>query len=761
MPDAHDASTSPVDSSPADSSPAASSPAASSSTDASPAAPSPAERSPIPPFAKKVPFTRTHHGDSVLDPYEWLRDKDDPEVIAHLTAENAYTDAQTAHLAPLRERLFDEIRSRTQETDLSVPVREGRWWYYSRSFEGRQYGVQCRAPIAADDDWDPPTVADVDAALPALPGEQVIFDANAEAEGHDFFRLGTFDVSADGSTLLYAIDTVGDERYTLRVRDLASGADLGDAVPNTSAGAVLSPDGRHAFYATVDEAWRPDTIWRHELGTEAAADVVVHTEPDERYWVGVGVTRSRGYIEIGIGSSITSESRLVPASDPTAEPFVVWPRREGVEYSVEHAVVGGDDRLLIVHNDDAEDFELVDVAASDPQGERRVILPHRKGVRLESVDAFASRIVLEYRREALTRVAVLPLTEDGYGELRELGFDEPIYTVGAAGNPEWDQPTVRLGYGSLVTPSTVYDWMPDAAQGTPELRMLKRQPILGGYDPNAYEQRREWAKADDGTLVPISLVYRKDLVTPGTPAPLELYGYGSYEHSIDPAVSVARLSLLDRGVVFAISHVRGGGELGRHWYEEGKLTRKRNSFTDFVACARHLVETGWTGADRMVAEGGSAGGLLMGAVANLSPELFAGILADVPFVDALTSILDPDLPLTVIEWDEWGDPLHDPAVYQYMKSYSPYENVRQDASGYPRILAVTSLNDTRVLYVEPAKWAARLREAGAPVLLKTEMSAGHGGVSGRYNAWRERAFELAWLLDVLALADREPAGPEK
>ncbi|MGA0568720.1 S9 family peptidase [Rathayibacter sp. KR2-224] len=709
-----------------------------------------------PPVAKRVPFTRTHHGDSVDDPYEWLRDKDDPEVIAHLEAENEYTEARTGHLASLRDRIFDEIRSRTQETDLSVPVREGRWWYYSRSFQGKQYGVQCRAPIASEDDWTPPAVADVDPATPALPGEQVLFDANAEAEGHEFFRLGTFDVSADGSRLLYAVDIIGDERYTLRVRDLATGGDLSDEVPNTSAGAALSPDGRYAFYATVDDAWRPDTIWRHELGTAASADVAVHHEADERFWVGVGVTRSRSYIEIGVGSSITSESRLIPASDPTAAPVVVWPRREGVEYSVEHALVAGEDRLLIVHNDGAEDFELVDVAASDPQGERRVILPHQPGLRLESADAFASRVVVEYRREALTRVAVLPLRDAGYGELRELTFDEPLYTVGTAGNPEWAQPAVRLGYGSLVTPSTVYDWFPDAPDRASELRLLKRQPILGDYDPDAYEQRREWARTDDGTLVPISLVFRKDLVSPGTPAPLELYGYGSYEHSIDPAVSVARLSLLDRGVVFAIAHVRGGGELGRHWYEHGKLTRKRNTFTDFVACARHLIDGNWTMPDRLVAEGGSAGGLLMGAVANLAPELFAGILADVPFVDALTSILDPDLPLTVIEWDEWGDPLHDQAVYEYMKSYTPYENVRQDAGGYPRILAVTSLNDTRVLYVEPAKWAARLREAGADVLLKTEMSAGHGGVSGRYNAWRERAFELAWLLDVLGLAAHQP-----
>jgi oligopeptidase B len=730
-----------------------------------------------PPIAKRVPSTRIHHGDAVTDPYEWLRDKDDPEVIAHLEAENAYTDARTAHLAPLREAIFEEIRSRTRETDLSVPVREGSWWYYGRSFEGRQYGAHCRAPIAADDDWTPPTVAEVAADRPALPGEQVLFDGDLEAEGHEFFSLGTFDVSTDGTLLLYAVDTEGDERYTLRVRELATGEDLPDEVPDTMAGSCLSPDGRYAFYATVDDAWRPDTIWRHEIGTDASADVIVHHEDDERYWVGVGVTRSRRFIEIGIGSSVTSESRLLPADDPTSVPVVVWPRVEGVEYDVEHAIVAGEDRLLVLHNDHAEDFELVDVPVDDPRGSRRVVLPHTPGRRLESVDAFASRLVVEYRREGLTRLAALPLgtVGDGYGELCELAFDEPLFTVGAAGNPEWDQPTVRLGYGSMVTPSTVYDWTPpetgssadadadagDAAASSEDesrLRLLKQQPVLGGYDPAAYQQRREWATAEDGTRVPISLVYRRDLVTEGTPAPLHLYGYGAYEHSIDPAMSIARLSMLDRGVVFAIAHVRGGGELGRHWYEDGKTLAKRNTFTDFVACARHLVATGWTSPQRLVAEGGSAGGLLMGAVANLAPEAFAGILAEVPFVDALTSILDPDLPLTVIEWDEWGDPLHDPEVYAYMKSYTPYENVREDVR-YPHILAVTSLHDTRVLYVEPAKWTARLREAGADVLLKTELSAGHGGVSGRYDSWRERAFELAWLLDVLGLADDEDQTP--
>jgi oligopeptidase B len=692
-----------------------------------------------PPRAAKIPLERRHHGDVFVDDYEWMRDKESPELLAHLEAENAWTDEQTAGQAGLRAQLFEEIKARTRETDLSVPVREGDWWYYTRTVEGKQYGIHCRAPIGDADDWTPPTVEPGE----GLAGEQVLLDDNIEAEGLDFYSLGSFDVSGDGSTLLYAVDTEGDERYTLRLRDLVTGTDLEDEVPNTSAGAGFDASGSFVFYTTVDDAWRPDTVWRHAVGTAADDDVSVFHEPDERYWVGVGLMRSRRYLEIEVGSKITSEARILDASDPTGEFAVVWPRREGVEYTIEHAVIDGDDRLLIVHNDGAADFEVADVAAGDPRGERRVLVPHAEGTRIEGIDAFAGHLVLEYRREALPRVAVLRLG-DAAGFV-ELPFSEELFSVGAGGNPDWNQPVVRLHYGSFVTPSTVNDY--DVATG--EIRLLKQQAVLGGYDPALFVQRREWATAPDGTRVPISLVYRGDLVDPGSPSPAVLYGYGSYEHSIDPGFAISRLSLLDRGVVFAVAHVRGGGELGRHWYENGKTLAKRNSFTDFVAAAQHLVEAGVTTADRLVAEGGSAGGLLMGAVANLAPEAFAGILAVVPFVDPLTSILDPSLPLTVIEWDEWGDPLHDPEVYVLMKSYSPYENVRETA--YPRILAVTSINDTRVLYVEPAKWVARLREVDASVLLKTEMSAGHGGVSGRYESWHKRAFELAWVLDVLGL----------
>ena len=706
-----------------------------------------AQALPVPPVAARRVVQRSHHGDTFDDPYEWLRDKDDAEVVDHLEAENAYTAARTAHLETLRGRIFDEIKGRTQETDLSVPVRMGSWWYYGRTIEGKQYGIHCRAPLAAPDDWTPPQLS---ADVP-VPGEQVLLDGNVEAEGHEFFSLGTFEVSKDGTRLLYGVDVEGDERYTLRVREIATGQELPDVIERTFAGASFSPDGRFIVYSTVDDAWRPDTVWLHELGTPVGDDAKLFHEPDDRYWVGADFTRSDRYLVIAAGSSITSEEWLVDADDLRQEPRLVWPRAEGVEYGSEHAVVDGQDVLFVLHNgtaatgEQALDFELVRVAASDPAGAREVVIAHEAGRRLLGVSTFRDWGVVGYRRDGLTRLGLLEYVS---GAVDELTFDEPLYDVGTAGNPEWAPPLLRLAYGSFVTPGTVYD----RVVSTGELLLRKQQPVLGGYSPADYTQERVWATAEDGTRVPISLVYKSSFGAAGAaPRPVHLYGYGSYEHSIDPGFSVARLSELDRGVVFAVAHVRGGGEMGRAWYENGKTLTKRNTFTDFVACARHLVDTGVTTPDRMVAEGGSAGGLLMGAVANLAPELFGGILAVVPFVDALTSILDPSLPLTVIEWDEWGDPLHDADVYAYMKSYTPYENVR-DAS-YPPILAVTSLNDTRVLYVEPAKWVARLREVGADAMLKCEMSAGHGGVSGRYNAWRERAFELAWLLDRLGVAD--------
>ncbi|BBZ47298.1 S9 family peptidase [Mycobacterium parmense] len=692
-------------------------------------------RVPVPPVAKRVETRREHHGDVFVDPYEWLRDKDNPDVIAYLEAENDYADRMTAGLEPLRQKIFDEIKARTKETDLSVPTRQGDWWYYARTFEGKQYRVQCRCPITGPDDWAPPALdEDTD-----IPGEQILLDSNAEAQGHEFFSLGAATVTLDGNLLAYSVDVIGDERYTLRFKDLRSGELYPDEIADIGAGATWAADNRTVYYQTLDTAHRPDKVWRYRLGSGEPSELVYH-EPDERFWLGVGMTRSEAYIFIASGSAVTSEIRYADSADPHAQFTVVLPRREGVEYSVEHVVVGGRDRFLILHNDGAVNFTLTEAPVSDPT-QQRTLIPHRDDVRLDAVDAFARHLVVSYRREALPRLQVWRIDDDGnYGEPEELSFDSELMSTGLAGNPNWDAPKLRIRAGSLVIPARVYDV--DLATG--QRILLREQPVLGGYSPADYVERRDWAVADDGARIPVSIVHRAGIELP---APALLYGYGAYEICTDPSFSIARLSLLDRGMVFAIAHVRGGGEMGRLWYERGKLLDKRNTFTDFIAVARHLVDSGVTQPRHLVALGGSAGGLLMGAVANLAPDLFAGILAQVPFVDPLTTILDPSLPLTVTEWDEWGNPLHDKDVYSYMKSYSPYENV--ESKRYPAILAMTSLHDTRVYYVEPAKWVAALRHAntdGNPILLKTQMNAGHGGVSGRYKAWQEAAFQYAWLL---------------
>ena len=696
-----------------------------------------------PPVAKRVETRREHHGEVFCDPYEWLRDKSDPQVIAHLEAENAYTEHVTEHLAPLRQNIFDEIKARTKETDLSVPTRRDAWWYYGRSFEGKQYSVHCRCPVADPDDWTPPILDE----NTEIPGEQVLLDENVEAQGQDFFSLGAASVSVDGNILAYSVDIRGDERYTMRFKDLRTGELYDDTISGIGAGVTWAADNRTVYYTTLDEAWRPDTIWRHRLASGLPAQRVYH-EPDERYWLGVGRTRSDKYVIIAAGSAVTSEVRYADATDPDAEFTVVWPRRDFVEYSVEHAVVGGEDRFLILHNDGAENFTLVEAPVGDP-GAVRTLIEHRDDVRLDSVDAFAGHLVVSYRSEALPKIQLWPVHPSGeYGHPEDFTFESELTSAGLSANPNWSAPKLRIGATSYTTPVRIFDV--DLATG--ERTLLREQPVLGDYRPEDYVERRDWAVAPDGARIPISVVHKIGLQYP---APTLLYGYGAYEACEDPRFSIARLSLLDRGMVFAVAHVRGGGELGRPWYEHGKMLEKKNSFTDFIAVAQHLVQTDVTRPENLVAYGGSAGGLLVGAVANMAPELFAGILAVVPFVDPLTTILDPSLPLTVTEWDEWGNPLDNNNVYEYMKSYSPYENV--EARQYPRILAMTSLNDTRVCYVEPAKWVAALRHTKAdnhPVLLKTEMNAGHGGISGRYERWKETAFQYAWLLDA-AQADHE------
>ncbi|HCT77539.1 MAG TPA: oligopeptidase B [Micromonosporaceae bacterium] len=691
-----------------------------------------------PPIAKRIPYSRTHHADTIVDDYAWLEQKDDPEVTAYLTAENEHTEKTNAHLAGLRETLFQEIKSRTQETDLSVPVRKGGYWYYTRTQEGKQYSIYCRR-LVLEGETSPPIPVD---GAP-LAGEEILIDGNKLAEGHEFFALGAYEISPDGKLLAYSTDFSGDERFTLRFKDLTTGELLPDEIADTFYGAAWAVDNSTVFYLKVDEAWRPHKIWRHSLGS-TSPDELVYEETDERFWIGIDLTRSEQFIIIDIHSKLTSEIRLIPADQPFAEPIVFGHgRRQGIEVNVDHQ----GDRFLVLHNENASNFVLGWTPVSDTT-QFHTLIEQREDTRLDSVDAFDNLFVVHFRKDGLTGLRVVPST----GEPYDISFPDPIYTVGLESNPDYKVSQLRLGYTSLVTPESIYDYDLEARA----LLLRRQKPVLPGPDGKAfdsaeYEQHRVWATADDGTQVPISLVCKVGTPRDGS-APCVLYGYGSYEASMDPWFSIPRLSLLNRGGIFAVAHIRGGGELGRRWYEEGKLLNKRNTFTDFNACARDLVKTGWTSANKLVARGGSAGGLLMGAIANLAPDAYAAIVAQVPFVDPLTSILDPSLPLTVTEWEEWGNPLESPEVYAYMKGYSPYENVAN--IDYPAILAVTSLNDTRVRYCEPAKWIARLR-AVAPqgtFLLKTEMGAGHAGPSGRYDAWKEEAFMSAWILDRVGLA---------
>ena len=699
---------------------------------------------PAPPTPACHPAELEAHGDVRIDDWYWLADREDPAVIEHLVAENTYTEAVTAATAGLRDQLFKEMVARIEETDLSVPARKGPWLYYSRTVKGSNYGIHCRRPAGTGDE--------------AEGDEEVILDENILAEGHDYFALGNLAISPDHRWLAYSTDTSGGERYTMRFRDLDNGDESTESLVDTSYGVAWANDNATVFFVRVDEAMRPHQLWRHQVGTAPSGDVLVYEEPDEHYYLGVGRTKDDRYILCALDSKVTSEVRVLSADDPGGEFTIVEPRRQGIEYSVDHdrgdPDKGRQGRFLIVTNDGAEDFRLM-AAPDDAPGRASwtEVIPAREGVRLDAVDPFANHLVVYEREDGETRIRVIDAVT---GVSTPVDQPETPSTVWGGANPEYDSTTLRYEYTSMVTPRSVFDL--DLETGKLELR--KRQPVLGDFDPDRYATERRWARAEDGTRVPISLVYRTDLVAAGAGAPCLLYGYGSYEASMDPTFSSLRLSLLDRGFVFAIAHVRGGGEMGRRWYEAGKFLSKPNTFSDFVACARTLIDEGWTSPDRLVARGGSAGGLLMGAVANLAPELFRAIVAEVPFVDCLTTILDDTLPLTVLEWEEWGNPVEDPEVYAVMKAYSPYDNVRSvDQHGvpvrYPDILATGGLSDPRVGFWEPAKWVAKLRTANPEnrVLLKTEMGAGHGGPSGRYDAWKDEAFVYAFILETLGLTD--------
>ena len=685
-----------------------------------------------PPRAPKHPQILPAHGDERIDEWYWLRERDNPEVVAYLDAENDYTAADMAGTKELQRVLFEEIVSHVQETDLSVPVRKGPWLYYSRTVEGQQYAIHCRR---LPDEPDEP-------AEPAA--ESILLDENIEAGEGDFFDLGNFEISPDHRLLAWAADHNGGERFTLHFRDLSTGEELADVIQDTYYGLAWANDNATIFYTRPDEAMRPWQVWRHRLGTAPAQDALVFQEDDDHFFLEVGRTRDDAYVVLQVGSKITSEVHVLDAGTPEGDFRVIAPREHGVEYSIDHH---GDRFFVVTNADGRENFAVMEAPEASPGREQwREFLAYDPAIRVEDVDAFAHHLVVWERAGGLRTIRVVDL-----GDRSSYVIDQPetVYGTWPGSNPEFDTTTLRYQYASLVTPLSVLDF----DLRSRESALLKRQPVPG-YDPAPYTTERVWATASDGTRIPISLVYREGLVRDGT-APCFLYGYGSYEHSLEPGFSSVRLCLLDRGFVYAIAHVRGGGEMGRPWYEQGKLLHKRNTFTDFVAAAEHLVAEGWTSPARMAARGGSAGGLLMGAVANLRPDLFGAIVAEVPFVDCLTTILDETLPLTVMEWEEWGNPVADPEVYAYMKSYAPYDNVSDQR--YPAMLVTAGLNDPRVSYWEPAKWVARLRDRSpgtAPILLKTEMGAGHQGPSGRYDAWRDEAFVLAFVLRSLGVESR-------
>jgi oligopeptidase B len=679
------------------------------------------------PQAKRVPHSTTFHGGQNVDEWHWLQDRDDPDTVAYLKAEKEYADRWFEQQGELREQIFEEIRSRTLETDLSVPVQKGSWWYYSRTVEGLSYPIHCRRSGPRPDTNND---ANNDNDAP----EQILLDENLEAEGHDYQSVGAFDVSPGGARLAWSADRDGSELYELRIRDLSTGTDLPDAIAGTYYGTAWSADEQFLFYVRPDDAMRPYQVWRHQLGSDVEGDQLVYEETDERFFLDIDLTRSGRFVVIEAASKTTSETRLIDSSNPTDNPWVVDVRRADHEYSVDH----WNDRLVITTNWEAEDFRVMTtpLEATD-RSQWTELLPARPNTRVVDVAAFATHLVVSEWCSGLEQLRIVwPDTSD-----RLLTFDETVYSVGMHANPEYTTSALRFGYESMLTPSSVYE--EDVLSG--ERALLKQKPVLGGVDLSRYVARREWATSADGTRVPLDIVRHRDTPEDGTAAAL-LYGYGAYEISIAPYFSVARLSLLDRGAVFALAHPRGGGELGRQWYLQGKLLAKRNSFEDFIACAEHLVAQRIASPHRVVIRGGSAGGLLVGASVTMRPELFAGVVAEVPFVDVVNTMLDETLPLTITEWEEWGDP-KDPLAGAYIASYTPYENVQ--ARDYPSMYVTAGLNDPRVSYHEPAKWVAKLRAISTgdrPLLFRTEMGAGHGGPSGRYESWRDEARTLSYVL---------------
>lgn len=674
-----------------------------------------------PPVAATRAHSFTRHGVTVEDPYAWLKDPNypdvtDPDVLAYLEAENAYFEAQMAPHRALVDRLYEEMKARIKEDESSVPQKDGDYVYWTAFETGGQYRKWWRRPVAGGAD-------------------ELLLDEPALAEGKDYFRLGAFAISNDATKLAYAIDDNGSERFTIHVKDLTSGALLADTIPGMLSDIVWSADDSGFLYGLANKEWRTDNARFHRLGTDPKEDVELYHEDDEGYRVAVGETSDRRWIVISTGDHVTSEVRLLPAADPFAAPILVAPRQEGREYDVD---THGD--TLFIHTNDTDPMWRLVTAPITAPGEWTERIAPSPHFYMTGVDCFRDYLVVEGREDGLDQIEIH--SYDSAAAPRRIAFPEASYTAGIGDNPEYDTQVLRLGYESMVTPGTVYDY--DVASGA--LTVLKVQEIPSGYDGARYATERLKITARDGTEVPVSIVYPRDFPRDGS-RPLFLYAYGAYGHAIPPGFSTGRLSLLDRGFAYAIAHIRGGDDLGQQWYHDGKLEKRANTFTDFVDVARGLIAGGWTSAGRIAIAGRSAGGELMGAVVNSDPELWGAVIADVPFVDVLNTMLDETLPLTPGEWPEWGNPIEDETAFHLIRGYSPYDNVR--AQAYPPLFISGGLNDPRVTYWEPAKWAAKLRATKTDdnlLLLKTNMGAGHGGKSGRFESLREAAEEHAFVL---------------
>jgi oligopeptidase B len=678
------------------------------------------------PVAAKKAKELTIHGHTRIDNYYWLKEREDPEVIAYLEAENAYRESVMKGTEQFQKDLFDEIVGRIKQDDESVPYKENGYYYYTRYEEGKEYPIFCRKKESLE------------------AGEEILANVNEMAEGYAYYQVGGLSISPDNRYMAIGIDTVSRRKYTIYIKDLETGKMLDDQIPLTTGGASWAGDNKTLFYTLKDdETLRSKAIYRHVMGSDASGDVLVYEEEDETFGTAVYKTKSRKYLVIGCFSTLTTEFRFLSADDPEGEFKVVHPRERGLEYNISHY----GEHFYIITNLEAKNFRLMKTPVDRTGKENwEEVIAHREDVFLEGLEIFSDYLVLDERKEGLNRLRVIPWngSEEHY-----IDMGEEVYSASISVNPEFDSELLRYRYSSLTTPNTILDYHMDKREKT----VMKQDEVLGGgFDPANYEARRIYATADDGKKIPMSIVYRKGMELNGT-NPTLLYGYGSYGHTMDPGFRSYRLSLLDRGYVYAIAHIRGSQVYGRPWYEDGKLLKKKNTFTDFNDCAEHLIQENYTSPDHLYAMGGSAGGLLMGAVINLQPELYNGVIAAVPFVDVITTMLDEDIPLTTSEYDEWGNP-NEKEYYDYMLSYSPYDQV--EAKDYPNMLVTTGLHDSQVQYWEPAKWVAKLRDMKTDdkqLLMYCNMETGHGGASGRFEQYKETAMEYAFLFSLEGITE--------